>query len=309
MELQQLRYLVAVAETGNFTRASERCHVAQPSLSQQIINLEKELNQKLFHRLGRRAVPTEAGSVFLQRAKRILLEVDDAAREIEDSQTLERSITVGAIPTLAPNLLPPMIALCRKHFPELTLRVQEDFRDNLIQGVRDGDLDLALVSMPVRDPLLNTEVILQEPLLLILAKDHPLASKTKVLVDDIKKEPFVMLGGRSTLNQEIHRFCGDNQFEPLVSCRCAQVTMVKTLVGMACGISILPKASITLEDRRNLIAKPLADRTPCREIAVIRHLQRFQSRGAEQFLKLLREHTQKPQLPLMQNTEITSKAK
>ena len=80
MELYQLRYAVAVAETGNFTRASERCHITQPSLSQQIINLEEELGHKLFHRLGRKAVLTEAGTVFLERARRILFEVDDATR-------------------------------------------------------------------------------------------------------------------------------------------------------------------------------------------------------------------------------------
>jgi LysR family hydrogen peroxide-inducible transcriptional activator len=97
MELHQLRYFISVAETGNFTRASERSHISQPSLSQQIINLEKELKHKLFHRLGRKAVLTEAGTVFLERARRILFEVDDTTRELQDSPGLERKITVGEI--------------------------------------------------------------------------------------------------------------------------------------------------------------------------------------------------------------------
>ena len=84
MELHQLRYVLAVSETGNFTRAAERCSVTQPSLSQQIINLESELGHKLFHRLGRQAVPTEAGAAFLERARRIIFEVDDASRAIRD---------------------------------------------------------------------------------------------------------------------------------------------------------------------------------------------------------------------------------
>src|SRR5262245_16171527 len=102
MELHQIRYFVAVAETESFTRAAERCNITQPSLSQQIINLEKELRQKLFHRLGRRAVPTEAGTRFLDRARRILAEVDDSAKELNDGPELQRQIQVGAIPTVAP---------------------------------------------------------------------------------------------------------------------------------------------------------------------------------------------------------------
>src|SRR3982751_877166 len=98
MELQQLRYVAAVADTGNFTRAAERCFVTQPSLSQQIINLESELGHKLFHRLGRKAVLTEAGAVFLERARRILLEVENATKEISDHPSLGRRITVGAVP-------------------------------------------------------------------------------------------------------------------------------------------------------------------------------------------------------------------
>jgi len=102
MELHQLRYLVAVAETGSFTRASERNHISQPSLSQQIIKLERELDHKLFHRLGRRAVPTEVGAVFLERARRILAEVDGTLRELRDDPHAMRRITVGATPTIAP---------------------------------------------------------------------------------------------------------------------------------------------------------------------------------------------------------------
>src|SRR5437016_12838053 len=102
MELHQLRYFVAVAETGNFTRAAERSHVSQPSLSQQILKLESEVGHKLFHRLGRKAVLTEAGAVFLERARRILFEVENASKELSDHPALDRRIVVGAIPTVAP---------------------------------------------------------------------------------------------------------------------------------------------------------------------------------------------------------------
>src|SRR5471032_395998 len=111
MELSQFRYVLAVAETGNFTRAAERCHITQPSLSQQIINLEREVGHKLFHRLGRKAVLTEAGTTFLERARRILFEVENAAKELSDHPALDRRITIGAVPTIMPYLIAPVIAL------------------------------------------------------------------------------------------------------------------------------------------------------------------------------------------------------
>src|SRR6187401_2610741 len=125
MELHQLRYFVAVAETENFTRASERSHVSQPSLSQQILKLESEVGHKLFHRLGRKAVLTEAGAAFLERARRILFEVENASKELGDHPSLGRRITVGAVQTVMPYLLAPLLAQVRDSHPKLLIDAQE----------------------------------------------------------------------------------------------------------------------------------------------------------------------------------------
>src|SRR5579883_2718129 len=190
MELTQLRYILAVADAGNFTRAAEKLNVAQPSLSQQILKLEKELGVKLFHRLGRKAVSTEAGTAFIERARRILFEVESATKELSDSPALERRITVGAISTLAPYLLPALIQRCRKRFPNLQIFGQEDFKTRLVQGILDGELDLALVALPVVDSRIHTEPILREPLLLAVGKSHPLASKKQVTTSDLVDQTF-----------------------------------------------------------------------------------------------------------------------
>src|SRR3954465_545540 len=129
MELHQLRYFVAVAETENFTRAAERTHVSQPSLSQQISKLEGEVGHKLFHRLGRKAVLTEAGTAFLDRARRILFEVENAAKELGDHPSLGRRITVGAVQTVMPYLIAPLIAQVARDLPNLTVDAREDFRN------------------------------------------------------------------------------------------------------------------------------------------------------------------------------------
>ena len=145
MELNQLRYAVAIADTGNFTRAAERSNVTQPSLSQQILNLEREIGHKLFHRLGRKAVLTEAGSVFLERARRILFEIENASKELSDHPSLDRRITVGAIPTVAPYLVVPLIARCRIGQGQAVVVADADFIDSGRIGDEAGSAGLDLL--------------------------------------------------------------------------------------------------------------------------------------------------------------------
>ena len=289
MELSQLRYVLAVAEAGNFTRAAARSNIAQPSLSQQIINLERELGHKLFHRLGRKAVLTEAGTAFAERARRILFEVEDATKELGDSPSFERRITIGAIPTLAPYLLPGLIARCRKRHPNLQVNIREDFKSTLIREMLEGELDLALVALPVDEASIQAEVLWKEPLLLAVATDHPLATKEGVTAADLASESFVLLGSSSSLAAQVRRFCGDHHIEPRIGSRCAQVATVKALVASGAGISILPAGARTDDDEGSLAYVALSDAEPTREIAVLKHMQRYQSRGAEQFLALVRE--------------------
>jgi LysR family transcriptional regulator, hydrogen peroxide-inducible genes activator len=288
MELYQLRYFVAVADAGNFTRASEQNSISQPSLSQQIKNLESELGHKLFHRLGRRAVPTEAGQVFLDRVRRILIAVEDASKELKDSPTLERRIKVGAVPTLAPYLLPPLLERCRELHPNLLVHTHEDFRPDLMRGVIEGDLDLAIIPQPVKDPRLSVEVLYREPLLLVVGKGHPLAVKPEITAADLAEESFVLLGHTSTLANEIERFCGEHNFVPKLGHRCSQVSTVKALVALGTGISILPRIAIRPDDKKTLVYREIGDQVPTREVLVVRHQLRYQTKGAELFLQMLR---------------------
>lgn len=288
MELYQLRYFLAVADAGNFTKAAARSDLSQPSMSQQIINLERELGHKLFHRLGRRVVLTEAGKVLLDRARLIVLEVEDASKALRDSPTLERRIKVGTVQTLAPFLLPSLLARCRESHPNLLVNTHEDFRPDLVNGVVDGDLDLAIVPQPVRDPRISVEPLFTEPLLLVVGRNHPLATKASIAAADLAEESFVLLGHSSSLAMEIERFCGDHHFVPRLGHRCSQVATVKALVALGFGISILPRIAFKPDDKKTLVYRELGGRAPTREVVVIRHLQRYQTMGAEQFLKILR---------------------
>lgn len=300
MELHQLRYLVAVAETGNFTRAAERSNVTQPSLSQQIINLEQEVGHKLFHRLGRKAVLTEAGATFLDRARRILFEVENAAKELSDHPSLERRITVGAVQTIMPYLIVPLLVKCREQLPNLTVDAREDFRLDLIRAVVEGELDLAVIPLPIDEPRVSAEPLLTEPLMLVVGKNHPIARRTDININEIAEENFITLGTGSTLAEQIRTFFGGHNFTPRIGYRCAQVRTLKLLVGAGLGISILPQLARQDHDRDTLVYLRLTGAEPTRDLVIIRHMQRYQSRGAEQFLRLLREHThEKHVVPLL----------
>lgn len=290
MEFSQLRYFVAVAETGNFTRASERSNVTQPSLSQQILNLEREVGHKLFHRLGRKAVLTEAGTAFLERARKILFEVENAAKELSDHPALGRRITIGAVQTVMPYLITPLIARCRTEHPNLQIHSREDFRSDLVRAVVEGDLDMAVVPTPVKEHRVAIEPLLTEPLLLVVGKNHPFASRAEININDLAEETFISLGDLSSLAAQVRVFFGDHNFQPNVGYRCAQVATLKLFASLGLGISIVPQLARQPDDRDSLTYLRITGTEPTRELVVVRHLQRYQSRGAEQFLALLREH-------------------
>ena len=293
MELNQLRYFVAVAETDNFTRAAERSHVTQPSLSQQIMNLECEVGHKLFHRLGRRTKLTEAGATFLERARRVLFEIENATKELSDHPGLARRIQVGAIQTVMPYLITPLIAHCREVLPTLSIDAREDFRGNLVRSVLEGDLDLAVLSLPIKEHRVSIEPLLSESLLLVVGKAHPFATRTEINIGNLADETFVTLGSSSALAAQIQTFFGDLDFQPRIGYRCAQVATLKLFVSSGLGIAILPELARVPDDRDALTYLRLTGSAPTRNLVIIRHLQRYQSRGAEKFLKVLRDHVRK----------------
>lgn len=294
MELTQLRYFLSVADTGNFTRAAERSNVSQPALSQQILNLESEVGHKLFHRLGRKAVLTEAGLSLAERARRILFEVENATKELRDDPALGRRITVGAVQTVMPYLITPLIGDLPTTHPNLVVDAREDFRRDLVASVVEGELDLAVVPLPVNEHRVSIEPLLTEPLLLVVGNRHPIAQRTEINVNDLTTESFVSLGQGSSLAEQIRRFFGNHNFDPQIRYRCAQVATLKLFVSLGLGISILPQLARQPRDHETLTYLRLTGTEPTREIAVIRHLQRYQSRGAEQFIAALRESVRPP---------------
>src|SRR5579871_1595634 len=175
MELHQLKYLVAVADQGSFTKAAQQCLVAQPSLSQQIIKLERELGQLLLERLGRRVRLTDAGQLFYEQAMAILAAVDRVKEEVvELAGERGGTVTIGAIPTVAPYLLPEQAQRFQRSYPKARVVIQEDFTEHTIASCVRGDLDVGILALPIPDVPLHVEPLFEEELLLALPAQHPL---------------------------------------------------------------------------------------------------------------------------------------
>lgn len=281
MEIYQLRYFVAVAETENFTKAAVRSNISQPSLSQQIINLEEEIGHKLFHRLGRKVALTQAGQRLLEHARRILTEADNALRELKEDSPKGFRVSVGAIPTIAHFFFPALAAHVRANEVPLEVSSYEYFRAVVVRAVLEGEIDLGIVARPVNEPQLETIPLFTEPLLLAVGVEHPLATVEPLTVRDLREHDFILLGDASSLTAQVRQMSGDHAFEPRIAHRCSQLATVKSLAAMNLGISILPRSARTPNDPVGLIYRKFHGTNPTREIVLIRHYRRHLGRGAQ----------------------------
>jgi len=292
MEIHQLRYFIAVADLGNFTRAAERCFVAQPSLSQQIIKLENELGGPLLERGGRMVRLTDSGRRFYDRAVEILASVDNAMREMHESADTGR-VVVGAIPTIAPYLLPPVLQRFMQRFPRAEVSVYENVTEFTLKACLDGLLDFGILALPVQDSQLAVEPLFTEELLLALAADHPLADRSRVAMKDIVGERFVLLSEAHCLGEQVLSFCRQKSCLPVVSCHGAQLLTVQELVALGHGISLIPQMAVDVDKSRRRRYRSLSGDKPFRTIAMIWKKHRYQSPLVLQFLETVREEARR----------------
>ena len=288
MEIHQLRYFVAVAELENFTRAAEQCHVTQPSLSQQIAKLERELGTRLLDRLGRSVVLTDSGKELLPRARRILKEVDSAEGWFKQPEGPEAiSLRLGALPTIAPFLLPQIICHFREALPQVTLTIVEDYTDHLLERLLKGTLDVAIMALPIEDQRLDVEPLFRESLLVAMPPDHPLTEKPSVSFNQVRQEAFVLLHEVHCLGEQILGFCRQQEFQPHVVCESAQISTIQEMIRLGLGISLLPEMAVDRDDK-TIAYRPLRKFQPCRTICAAWNRHRTVTAPQSGLLEILR---------------------
>lgn len=289
MELQQLRYVIAISRTGNFSRAAEQCHVSQPSLSQQVQKLEDELGERLFDRMTRAVKLTSAGELFVQRAARILAEVEVAQREMRDASSLLRgTLNLGVLPTIAPYLLPRVLPAFADTFPGLEVIVHEETTERLLKMLGTCDIDLAIASGPIADPQCELVELFREELMLVLPPAHPLVKKRFISINDVEGERFIVMKEGHCLGDQVLHFCQRREMQPHVSCRSAQIETILALVESGLGLSLIPQMAAHTSRREALVFRSLIKPRPERSIIAVWSAPRPPGRATREFLKHLR---------------------
>lgn len=287
MDIRQLTYFVSVVEQGSFTAAAEKLAIAQPSLSQQIMNLEEELGEPLLIRSRKGVELTEAGDIVLARAKRMIEEMDSLRSDFEArSETLEGAVQVGVIPTIAPFLLPGIVASFRTLHPEVRVNLREELTSDLLSLVSSGEVDFAITSDVEKQELqtrsLHIREIYAEALLLIAPASHPLVlSDNPVEITDLPLDELLVLSEGHCLADQIIKACRSRR--PSEGMECGQLETLFSLIQAGLGISIIPEMAVPQAMRHGLVAKDFARPVPQRQVVSLRRRSARISPAAKAF--------------------------
>jgi LysR family transcriptional regulator, hydrogen peroxide-inducible genes activator len=288
MQIHQLRYFCAVARTGSFTRAAQHEHLAQPSLSQQIRKLEDELGTKLFDRLGRTVRLTQLGEALLPRAEAILRQVTWAKLEIQEMAGTERGkLVIGAIPTIAPYLLPSSLASFAQKFPRVQVSVIEEVTDELLKRIHEGTIDLALLALPVPATHCLCHELFRERLYVVVPRSHRFASLSKIHLKQIESDPFLLLKEGHCFRENTLSACSRARIRPNVIFESGQFTTILAMVSAGSGVSVVPEMAV--EQREGCKFLPIVDENAFRRVGIVQLKQHFRSRVHRAFLDHLRE--------------------
>lgn len=260
--LRQLEYAVAVAREGTFVGAARACHVSQPSLSVQVAQLETALGNRLFERTAKKVNVTPFGAAFLEKAAAVLegiAELESVAHTHRDP--LVGELRLGVIPTVAPYLVPGIVAIVRARFPSCRLLLSEHTTPELVTRAENGALDVLLLALESDLHDLNARELLPDPFVVACAADHPLADKKKVTLAELRSSDLLLLEDGHCLSDQVRRYCGAAGDHDFGDFRAGSLPTLMQMVALGYGATLLPEmAKNAFESLRPPIAiRPLAE--------------------------------------------------
>lgn len=268
MEIHQLRYVAMVAQTQNFCRAAQLCHVAQPSLSQQVKKLEEELGKQIFQRSRKGARLTRFGRQLLPKIQLVLsnlTELEDSAQTHE--QEIAGELFLGAIPTIAPYFAPKIVQACGKLYPKLHVNLVEDTTETLVDKLLAGDIDCALMSRPhPHEALLESRTLFADPLLVSLSRQHPLAKRKRIRLSELASYPMIIMQEMHCLSHQSRSLCEASHAEPKVSVLSAQIETMVSLVESGLGYSLIPDMAAQSMQHRDVVFRKIIASQASRDI-------------------------------------------
>jgi LysR family hydrogen peroxide-inducible transcriptional activator len=289
MELHQIRYFVAVALVGSFTKAAKQCHISQPALSSAIRQLEMECDQMLVQRSYPKAILTASGKAFLIRATKILEEVENASRELHEMQSvLGKTVKVGVPPTISPYFLPRVTRAFMRDHPDTDLIVIEETTADLLKLLEEESMDLAIVTLPITTGQFAVEKLFTEELVLAFPADHPLARKEQIQGRELQNQSFILFKDGHCLADQTQIFLNEHAVRPRIALRTHQIETVRELVAAGLGIALVP-AMVRSREVGGVIYRSLEPPHPTRTIAVIWRKRHKHTRAAAEFLAQLRK--------------------
>jgi len=274
MELRHLRYFLAVAEELHVGRAAQRLHIAQPPLSRQIHDLEREIGVRLFRRQGRRIALTEAGQIFLQGVQRTLDQLGESihlARRADQGDIGQ--MTIGFVSAAAMRIVPNMLREFRALHPDVTVQVRSMTSRDQIAALQRRDLTLGVVRLPVTDPALASQVILRESLLAILPDTHPLAQQEQIPLQALSQESFILYPRAEgpVIYDTIVSYCRQAGFSPIVVQEASEGLIMNGLVASGIGVALRigELRDVASLQGSGIVMKPISDAIPPWEMALI----------------------------------------
>jgi LysR family hydrogen peroxide-inducible transcriptional activator len=288
MEVHQLRYFCAVARHGTFTRASQIEHVAQPSLSQQILKLEAELGTRLFDRLPRSVKLTAFGKAFLPKAERILRELNEAKTELRDMSGNEKGeVVVGIIPTIAAYLLPRLLNDFTVRHPLIDIKIVEDITPALLQRLHEGTIDMAVAALPLAGTEIARVELFKEKFYAVLPEKHRLASRASISLAELNREPFLLLKEGHCFRDSVIAACHKLRMSPSIVFESGQFATILGMVSAGMGVSAVPAMAVQPQPGCKFI--PISGKHSTRTVGIVTTRHHYQSHAQRLLMKHMRE--------------------
>ncbi|WP_339062146.1 LysR family transcriptional regulator [Tepidibacillus marianensis] len=292
MELRVLEYAIALAQQKSFSKAAEKLHIAQPSLSQQIKKLEQEVGVALFERRPRDIELTYAGKRFIDQASKILDHVEQLKKEMIDVADMKKGqLIIGSLPITGSHLLPLALPLFQKQYPGIELVLIEETTSNLESLTAKGQTDISLLSLPILDPGVDRIPLLKEEILLAIPPIHHFAKHSTINLSDFERDSFILLKKGQGFRQIAEQLCFQAGFKPNVVFESTNIETIQSLVSAGMGVSFVPK--MVARSNRSQEVTPvylqIGDDHPSRTLVIGYKKGRYLSKAALAFIDVMKE--------------------
>jgi LysR family hydrogen peroxide-inducible transcriptional activator len=270
MTLNELRYIVAVAQEKNFGRAAQRCFISQPALSVAIQKLEEELQTQLFERGKSEITVTPVGERIVEQAHKVL---EEAARIRDIAQAGRNQLAglfrVGAIYTVAPYLLPDLVPALNALAPDMPLEIEENITEQLEAALKSGRIDAAIIALPFQPPGIATEFLYEEPFQVVVPQRHPWAKRKTIDPSELAGEHAILLNVGHCFRDQVLESCPELNRGDAPVTRSNSLETIRNMVASGLGISVLPRDALTPKYHSRLVVPvPFAKPVPSRRIAL-----------------------------------------